>query len=353
MKGVEMPDSANPLHRLLRGVVLPALLLMAGGVMAGGVMAAVPGAAPVPAAQAKPAASPLVLTATQATYSLTSALVEGTPIAVRNVPEDARQFTLLKDYIQRRTEELAPLFKSATAVVGLTNALPADPLYRFARQANVRVVNIDAAIPWQLDMPGVALTPAPRTDADWAGETEAAGEAAIAPCFWLSISNSVRMADIIAHDLSALFPESAAAIGGNLAALRRSLLAERDQYQQRMLAGAGAADVVFALTGDFVYLTNDLGLFVDGYFIKQDLDWTPADLAALTQHLRQQGIKVVLHRWQPSAAIQKAITDGGARLVVLDAADPGLVKDRQLAVDGLQQILHNNLQALQSGLMKP
>ena len=96
---------------------------------------------------------------------------------------------------------------------------------------------------------------------------------------------------------------------------------------------------MFALTGDFVYLTNDMGLYVDGYFVKQDVRWTDADLAKLTHHLRDNGIKVVIHKWQPSEAIQNAVRAAGAELVVLDAGDPGVVVDRALAPDGLQQIL--------------
>jgi ABC-type Zn uptake system ZnuABC Zn-binding protein ZnuA len=112
-------------------------------------------------------------------------------------------------------------------------------------------------------------------------------------------------------------------------------------------------DVVFALTGDFVYLTNDMGLFVDGYFIKQDVRWTEADLAGLTEHLRSNDIKVVLHKWLPSEAIQNAVHAAGAKLVVLDAGDPGVVVDRSLAVDGLQQVLRQNLEAIYSALQEP
>jgi ABC-type Zn uptake system ZnuABC Zn-binding protein ZnuA len=285
--------------------------------------------------------APLVLTGTQATYSLTVALAAGTPIQVQNVPADGRQLGLLKDYIARRTDSLAPTFAAATAVVTLTNALPGDPLYRFAREANIRIVDIEAAVPWSIDAPGVALADAPSSNVAWGGDE---AETVVAPYFWLSVSNSIRMGDIIARDLTALFPDSAAAIGANLEKLKRSLLALRGDYQDQLIATG--ADVVFALTGDFVYLTNDMGLFVDGYFIKQDVRWADTDLAMLTQHLRERGIKVVLHEWEPSEAIQAAVREGGAKLVVLDAGDPGVVVDRALAPDGLQQILRKNLDAI-------
>jgi ABC-type Zn uptake system ZnuABC Zn-binding protein ZnuA len=296
-----------------------------------------------PVARAQEAEGPLVLTGTQATYSVTSALAKGTPIRVQNVPPDGRQFGLLKDYIQRRTDTLAPTFEAATAVVSLTNALPGDPLYRFAREANIRIVDIEAGIPWSLDAPGVALADTPASNVSWGGDTDRP-ETAVAPYFWLSVSNAIRMGDIVAHDLEALFPDSAETIAANLEALKQMLLELRGEYQNRLIASG--ADVVFALTSDFVYLTNDMGLFVDGYFVKQDVRWTEADLAALTKHLRDNAIKVVIHKWQPSDAIQNAVRAAGAELVVLDAGDPGVVVDRSLAPDGLQQILRKNLEAI-------
>jgi ABC-type Zn uptake system ZnuABC Zn-binding protein ZnuA len=285
--------------------------------------------------------APLVLTGTQATYSLTTALTAGTPIRVQNVPADGRPLALLKDYIERRADALAPTFEAATAVVSLTNALPGDPLYRFAREANIRIVDIEAAVPWSLDAPGVALADAPSSNVEWGGDQ---AETAVAPYFWLSVSNSIRMGDLIARDLEALFPDSADTIALNLERLKRSLLALRGEYQARLVESG--TDVVFALTGDFVYLTNDMGLYVDGYFIKQDVRWTETDLAMLTRYLREHDIKIVLHEWEPSEAIQSAVRAGGAKLVVLDSGDRGIVIDGALAPDGLQQILRKNLDAI-------
>ena len=287
--------------------------------------------------------TPVVLTGTQATYSLTTALTAGTQIRVQNVPPDGRQLALLKDYIERRADALAPTFEAATAVVSLTNALPGDPLYRFGREANIRIVDIEAAVPWSVDTPGVALAETPMSNVAWGSDPDSSATA-VAPYFWLSVSNAIRMGDLIASDLEALFPQHAAAIGANLETLKRALLALRGEYQGRLIDSG--ADVVFALTGDFVYLTNDMGLYVDGYFVKQDVRWTDGDLSALTKHLRDNAIQVVIHKWQPSEAIRNAVREGGAKLVVLDAGDPGVVVDGALAKDGLQQILRENLDAI-------
>ncbi len=299
------------------------------------------------ATQATAQPQPTVLTGNQATYSLASALTRETPIQVLNVPEDGRQMSLMKDYIGRRTEALSPTFASATAVISLTNALPGDPLYRFARDANIRIVDIDAALPWSLSTAGVALTSTPVSNVDWGSDTDPVSSAT-APYFWLSLSNAIRMGDIIAHDLVELFPDSEPAIQRNLDDLKWSLLNLRNEYQNRLIEAGG--DTIFALTGDFVYLTNDMGLYVDGYFIKQDIRWTDADLESLTSHLEQRDIRVVIHKWIPSDAIQAAVSDAGAELVVLDSGDPGMVENRQLVADGLQQILRKNLDAIQSAL---
>ncbi len=310
-------------------------------------LVALSGARPVPTAEAT---NPVVLTGNQATYSITATLLEGTAVEVRNVPADGREMAVLPDYIARRKEGLAPVFAAATAVVTLTNALPEDPLYRFAREANIRIVNIDAAVPWSPEMPGVALASLPATTVAWGGDADPPARST-APYLWLSISNVIRMADIVAHDLVALFPQSAPVISANLERLKRGLLRQRGDFQARLIEAGN--DLVFALSGDFIYLTNDMGLLVDGYFIKQDVRWTPADLAALTHHLTDAGIKVVLHRWVPSEAIRKAISDAGARLVVLDAADGGVVADGRLVKDGLQQVLTKDLEAILAALGAP
>ncbi|MEO8313940.1 MAG: zinc ABC transporter substrate-binding protein [Pseudomonadota bacterium] len=298
-----------------------------------------------PARAADP--GPLVLTGIQATYSIATTLTAGTPIRVQNVPTDGREMSMQKDYIGRRMEALGKQFAAATAVITITNAVPTDPLYRFAREANIRIVDIDAATPWSLDRPGVALADSPASNVPWGKDTDVA-ESSTAPYFWLSVSNVVRMSDIVANDLSAVFPDSATAIAKNLAGLKRSLLKLRGDYQDKLMDAGGD---VFALSGDFVYLTNDMGLAVDGYFIKQDVRWTKADLDGLTKHLRDHHVKVVLHKWMPSDAIQNAVKAAGAKLVVLDTADPGVVTDDSLAADGLQQILKKNLEAINAALM--
>jgi ABC-type Zn uptake system ZnuABC Zn-binding protein ZnuA len=296
-----------------------------------------------------------VLTGTQVTYSLTSALLANTDINVINIPADGRRFDTLKDYIERRLDRLSPTFQSADAVVSMTNALPSDPLYRFAREKNIRLVNIDAAQPWSFSTSGVSIINQPQTNVSWATNesnlsSSTTSDNVDSPYFWLSPSNAMRMTDIIGADLTRLFPTHEKIITTNRNQLIQELRNLLQQYQNKLLTTENIS--IFALANEFVYLSNDLGLFVDGYFLKQDINWTEADLSNFEQHLISNNITVVLHKWEPSEAIQAAIENAGAQLVILDTADPGMSENRKLITDGYQQILQKNLEAIYQALAK-
>ncbi len=77
--------------------------------------------------------------------------------------------------------------------------------------------------------------------------------------------------------------------------------------------------------------------------MRQDIDWTDADRAALSHYLREREIRVVVHKWAPDAKIAQAIKDGGARLLVLDMGNPGMLAD---VANGYETLLSANLDAL-------
>jgi ABC-type Zn uptake system ZnuABC Zn-binding protein ZnuA len=111
----------------------------------------------------------------------------------------------------------------------------------------------------------------------------------------------------------------AGTIAANLEQQKASYLALKNDFERRFVEVSDP--VIYALTDQFVYLTSDLGVFVDDYFVKQDIDWTADDYAALTTSLEKAGISVVVHQWEPSAGIKQAITDAGANLLVLDTLE--------------------------------
>lgn len=285
----------------------------------------------------------LVLTSLPALYSVSAALAAGTRIDVRNVPEGGRPLAAHASFFDRPPAAVQTLLAQADAVVTMTKLWSGDPLYRAARAANIRVVDIDATKPWSSTLEGVSVALTPTDDAPWSDAPPRA-EREPAIHFWLSPSNGALMADIVARDFMALAPEDRDRVAENLASYRRELLELKREYE---LALTEVADpTVYALAAEPVYLTTDLGVNVDGWFLKQDIAWTPEDAEAFARHLREREIPVVIHKWEPAEPIRAAIERGGARLVVIDLGETGIVEDGRLAVDGYQRLLRKNLDAL-------
>jgi hypothetical protein len=250
---------------------------------------------------------PTIITALAPLYQLTLPLLQGTSIRLQLLPTDGpRSMQAQTTLFTRQAERFAEYFRTADAVLGIGRIWPGDPLYTSARQLNIRVVPLDASKPWSHELDGVAVAAAPST-----GQPS--------PYFWLSPANVIRLLDIVGTDLRQLYPQDAALIRSNLEREKAQWLELKSSNERRLLEVDDP--VVYALADEFIYLTSDLGLFVDGWFVKQDLDWTEADLAALTARLQTAGIKVVLHKWEPSEAIRAAISAGGAELVVLDTLE--------------------------------
>ena len=102
---------------------------------------------------------------------------------------------------------------------------------------------------------------------------------------------------------------------------RRELLGLKREYEVKL---AALADItVYALTAELVYLTTDMSIFVDGYFLKQDIRWTDADAAAFSAQYLRTRHQSRAAPWEPAEPIKAAIDKAGARLVVLDTGDTG------------------------------
>jgi ABC-type Zn uptake system ZnuABC Zn-binding protein ZnuA len=285
--------------------------------------------------------SVLVLTTLPAMYGITSALAQGTSVRVENLPRDGRPMSAQARYFEKPGEEALALMRQADAVVSIGKLWHEDPLFPAVRAQNIRVVNIDATEPYSRTMPGVALIREPSGEAPWtAGGASEPAQAAPSIYFWLSPSNGARVAEIVAHDLALLAPQDADRILQNLATYRRKLFSLKRTYEEKLAALENVS--VFALTPDFTYLTSDVGLFVEGYFVKQDIDWTADDLAGLTRYLKERGLRVVLHKWQPGEPIRKAIEAAGAELVVLRTIESGTASyegELEADLDSLLQAL--------------
>lgn len=278
-----------------------------------------------------------VLVALPAVYALTSVLSAGTSLEIVRVPKDAA--VPMESQANALSRLDAAVFQQAEAVVTLSSLWRADPLYATARRHNLRIVEIDASRSWDTVKPGVAVAHAPVNDIPWA----AAGDVdeGPSPYAWLGPVNAMRMSALIAADLARLAPADAPRIERNLAALEGRLRQLKADYGTRLTAVPDLR--VLSLANEFIYLFGEFGIFVDGWFVRQDLDWSDADRAALTRYLRERDIRVVVHKWAPDARIAKAIEDGGARLLILDTGNPGMLAD---TANGYETLMGSNLEAL-------
>jgi ABC-type Zn uptake system ZnuABC Zn-binding protein ZnuA len=297
----------------------------------------------------EPPSEVTVLTALPVTYSVAAALTAGTHVTVQNVPENGRRMNAQHNYFAQSAPRLAEQFAAADAVVTIGKLWQDDPLFVAARSANIRIVDIDATKPWSDTLEGISVAFEPQSDAPWsAPETAAPRAATPSVYFWLSPSNGARTAEIVGQDLMRLAPADAPRIEANLAAYRRELLDLKRDYETKL---AALPDVtVYALGPGLVYLLTDMSIFVDGYFLKQDINWSDSDLASFSRYLKERGIKVVVHQWEPSEPIKAAISAGGAALVVLDLGDGGIIENGRLAPDGYARLLRSNLDALYEAL---
>ncbi|WP_240164240.1 metal ABC transporter solute-binding protein, Zn/Mn family [Pseudomonas allii] len=278
-----------------------------------------------------------VLVALPAMYALTSALGEGTHIKVVRVPLDA---AVPMESQANALSRLEPaVFQRAVAVVTLSSLWRADPLYATARRHNLRIVEIDASHSWDSLKPGVAVTRVPANDVPWADARN--GEGGPSPYAWLGPINAMRMSALIAADLARLSPTDAPRIAHNLAALDGRMRRLKADYGDRLLKVPDLR--VLSLASEPVYLFGEFGVYVDGWFVRQDIDWTDADRAALTRYLRERDIRVVVHKWAPDARIAQAIEDGGARLLILDSGNPGMLAN---PANSYEALLSTNLDAL-------
>ena len=278
-----------------------------------------------------------VLVALPAVYALTSTLSDGTTLEVVRLPADAAVPMESQANALSRVEPA--VFRQATAVVTLGSLWRADPLYATARRHNLRIVEIDASRSWDTVKPGVAVTRVPSNDVPWAAARDV--DRGLSPYAWLGPVNAMRMSALIAADLARLSPSDAPRIERNLAALEGRLRQLKANYGARLVTVADLR--VLSLAEEFTYLFGEFGIFVDGWFVRQDIDWSDADRTALTRYLRERDIHVVVHKWAPDARIAKAIEDGGARLLILDAGNPGMLAD---ATNRYEALLSSNLDAL-------
>jgi hypothetical protein len=283
----------------------------------------------------------LALTSLAPLYYLTSDLAEGTQITVKHLFPEGQRMADQGRWFKENGSIFEETAKVADAVVTIGSVWKNDPLYPYARRYNLFVVNIDAATPSDPLLSGVSKIEAPQ-DQKEPSVTRIGQNGGISPYVWLSVSNGIKMAELIASDLKRLSPEDSGAIEKNLDQIKSGLLALKVDYDMALLE-AGAFSVI-ALSGDFVYFTDDFAIAVERYFLKEGYFWNDADIDVLKETIAKTGVYVAISGVQPREEISKALDESGAILAVLDTMDSNRAVEKEK--DGYRRIMEKNLKKL-------
>ena len=277
-----------------------------------------------------------VLVSLDFTEALAKVLTADTTITVtRAIPDDHSPETHAH-YIKRNYHSFAAKAQNADAVLSILGAWPEDPLYPWARRANIRVVPIDIIQPMDQSRAGVPLLDDPSGKRDGLLQV------------WTSPGNCARMADIAAFDLTQLFPNEEVTILNNLGDFKQELFRLRTQYEMKF----GMLDTfeVVALTTDYLHLTDEFGIGVVEFFLKPELRWQQADIRALENAVVANNVAAVLCKWQPKDEIAAALMKNGTRIII---PQPFKLRGDTPAASQLLSFYAFNLEALLNGLSSP
>lgn len=246
-----------------------------------------------------------VLTSLKVTTALAGVLAEDTAIRVVDVVPEGYFMTGHDAYFKKHREAFFALAKGADAVLTVGSAWPGDPLYRWARRADIRVVNIDATRPLDGYGAGVPLI-------------EVEGKPS--PYVWRGPANLARMAAIVADDLCRIAPVDAETVRRNLKRLQGALFRLRTRFETALL-DAGGVDLA-GMTRDYAGLTREFGLDVRFYLLTPERALSEADLDRFSARLKEKGVRAVVCAWEPGERTARAIREGGAVPAVLERFEP-------------------------------
>lgn len=277
------------------------------------------------------AEGPKVATTLQCTFSIVQLLLEKTGIQVENILLNKEKMMNHGYFFKEYEEDIFEKTVGVDAVVTIRSIWPTDPLYRYLRAKNVRIVEIDACTSIEPSLIGISTLKIPETDI-------------ISPYFYLNPFNVSISADLITHDLVRLYPSEKEQIEKNLSDFRKNIFALKSEYDLKFIEKYDLRCV--SLSDKFVYLTQSLSIYVEGYFLKDEYYWEEVDYTTFKTFLEDNFIPVVIHDKRPSDKLCQLMKDLEVQFVVLDSGDPGYFSKGKYDKKGLLRIIRKDLELL-------
>ncbi len=246
-----------------------------------------------------------ILTTTPVTYMLATQLMKGSPITTTYLAPKRYGLERLNNWYATKGEAKAlEAGKTATVAITLKALWPQDPLFVYARQGNINLIEIDAS-----------QSISPRAKGIASVQLSDGNRSIYA---WLNPNNIGTMLSIVSEDLKRLWPEYSGLIDKNQQALLVQVRLLINQQQQILFDKE--IDSVVLLSDQLEDFASANQLFVVQRLFKAELEWTEQDKSALKALLQESPHLWLLTTKKVSEQLKELLPDF-ANILVIDSID--------------------------------
>lgn len=265
-----------------------------------------------------------VLTSVQSVYSIVKNITKDSDIEVYSIFDSDVSMDYGKSAFDNKDLDLSSA-KDAVAVVDVAKVWNNDYLYEYARRKNIRIVEIDASYSFSgNDYLSLSLLNYKNGDRN--------------PYVWMSFQNVIKMANIVADDLSELFPENSKIIEKNLTNFSQEIKEIENGYLEKTLTLSSLS--VIALTENLDYLFNDLNIFFNY------TDSNEMTVKNVSEIMKRNNSKIFISdRWIKKEIINEIEKKGG-KFLVLDTFNIPREVDGKMDPDGYIKGMKENMEKL-------
>lgn len=265
-----------------------------------------------------------VLTSIQPVYSIVKNITKDSDIEVYSIFDSDVSMDYGKSAFDNKDLDLSSA-KEAVAVVDVAKVWNNDYLYEYARRKNIRIVEIDASYSFSgNDYLSLSLLNYKNGDRN--------------PYVWMSFQNVIKMANIVADDLSELFPENSKIIEKNLTNFSQEIKEIENEYLEKTLTLSSLS--VIALTENLDYLFNDLNIFFNY------TDSNEVTVKNVSEIMKRNNSKIFISdRWIKKEIINEIEKKGG-KFLVLDTFNIPRELDGKMDPDGYIKGMKENMEKL-------
>ena len=246
-----------------------------------------------------------ILTTTPVTYMLATQLMKGSPITTTYLAPKRYGLERLNNWYATKGEaKVLEAGKTATVAITLKALWPQDPLFVYARQGNINLIEIDAS-----------QSISPRAKGIASVQLSDGNRSIYA---WLNPNNIGTMLSIVSEDLKRLWPEYSGLIDKNQQALLVQVRLLINQQQQILFDKE--IDSVVLLSDQLEDFASANQLFVVQRLFKAELEWTDQDKSALKALLQESPHLWLLTTKKVSEQLKELLPDF-ANILVIDSID--------------------------------